>query len=97
MDLSLLAGVPSCAGLTFPPVFRAGQMASASLFWARLGPGGAKDWPRLRLAEEQLAASFAGGRNVGILTGRASGGLVDVDCDWPEAVATARSAHPKPV
>jgi AAA domain/Bifunctional DNA primase/polymerase, N-terminal len=47
------------------------------------------DWPQLRLTEEQLAASFAGRRNIGILTGRASSRLVDVDCDTLEAAAAA--------
>ena len=70
-------------------------MAGASLFWARPWPGGAKDWPRLRLAEEQLAAGFASGPNVDTLTGLASGGLMH--CDTPEVAAAARWARPKPV
>jgi hypothetical protein len=47
------------------------------------------DWPQMRLAEAELPAHFVGARNVGLLTGVASGGLVDVDCDVPEASAAA--------
>lgn len=45
-------------------------------------------WPRRRLGEADLHL-FSAGRNVGLVLGRDGGGLVDVDCDWPEAAALA--------
>ena len=50
-------------------------------------------WQRMRLDEDELPQWFGrmAGRtgnpshNIGILTGEPSGGLVDVDCDAPEA------------
>jgi hypothetical protein len=44
-------------------------------------------WPERRYSPEELAQ--AGGHNVGLLTGSASGGLTDVDLDCPEALALA--------
>jgi hypothetical protein len=47
-------------------------------------------WQRLRLAEADLPRYFNGhGQNLGILLGTASGGLVDIDLDCPEAIALA--------
>jgi hypothetical protein len=40
-------------------------------------------WPRRRLLDADLHL-FAG-RNVGLVLGEGGGGIVDVDCDWPEA------------
>ncbi|MCA1791970.1 MAG: AAA family ATPase [Thioalkalivibrio sp.] len=48
-----------------------------------------KDWPTLRFdSTVQLAEHFED-RNVGLILGAASGGLVDVDLDCPEALALA--------
>ncbi len=60
-----------------------------------LVPGAKKpirdDWPDLRLEENDLARHFPprANRGVGMLTGEASGGLMDVDCDTSEAIAAA--------
>jgi putative DNA primase/helicase len=47
------------------------------------------DWQRLRLSLEDVPRYFNNGQNVGIINGKASGGLVTVDLDRPEAVALA--------
>src|SRR5829696_1980661 len=47
------------------------------------------DWQRLRLSLEDVPRYFNNGQNVGIINGQASGGLVTVDLDRPEAVALA--------
>src|SRR5215208_1617503 len=46
-------------------------------------------WQRLRLTVEDIPKYFIGGQNIGIITGEASGWLVTVDLDCPEAVALA--------
>lgn len=46
-----------------------------------------KGWTDLRLKEADLPAHFSHDSNIGMLTGEASGGLVDVDLDCDEAVA----------
>ena len=46
-------------------------------------------WQRLRLTAADIPKHFTNGQNVGIITGEASGGLVTVDLDCPEAVALA--------
>jgi P4 family phage/plasmid primase-like protien len=46
-------------------------------------------WQRLRLTREDVPKHFTNGQNVGIITGEASGWLVTVDLDCPEAVALA--------
>ena len=51
-------------------------------------------WPKLRITEVQTNSYFAGPGNVGVILGEASGGLVDVDLDCPEAVALAPSHLP---
>jgi hypothetical protein len=45
-------------------------------------------WQKLRPAPEDLDALFPEGEplNIGLLLGEPSGGLIDVDLDWPEAV-----------
>lgn len=45
-------------------------------------------WPRRRLEEGDLQL-LADDLNLGLVLGAAGGGLVDVDCDWPEAAALA--------
>jgi Protein of unknown function (DUF3987)/Bifunctional DNA primase/polymerase, N-terminal len=47
------------------------------------------DWPKLRLQEDDLPAHFSNSKNVGVILGVASNGLVDVDLDCPEALAVA--------
>lgn len=48
------------------------------------------DWQKLRATEADLPRLFGGGpRNVGVILGDASNGLVDVDLDTPEAEALA--------
>ena len=50
-----------------------------------------KGWPDERLSLEEIPAKFANGENLGVLTGKPSKGLTDVDVDaavgW--ALATA--------
>jgi hypothetical protein len=46
-------------------------------------------WQRLRLTPADIPKHFTNGQNIGIITGEASGGLVTVDLDCPEAVALA--------
>jgi hypothetical protein len=49
-----------------------------------------RDWPKLRLTEQDLPAHFGGRpQNVGVLLGEPSGGLVDVDLDSPDAAKLA--------
>ena len=47
------------------------------------------DWQNLRIGLEDTPRYFNNGQNVGIINGRASGWLVTVDLDRPEAVALA--------
>ncbi|HKW22989.1 MAG TPA: bifunctional DNA primase/polymerase, partial [Ktedonobacterales bacterium] len=53
-------------------------------------------WPEMRLDEDDLPKWFRGAAdtNIGILTGEPSGGLVDVDCDAPEAREAAAALLP---
>ncbi len=51
-------------------------------------------WQELRLTESDLPNFFKPDSNVGILLGKASGGLVDVDCDTPEAIICAKELLP---
>ena len=47
-------------------------------------------WQNLRLSEEDLPSYFNGHpRNIGVLLGEPSGGLLDVDLDCPEAIQLA--------
>lgn len=45
-----------------------------------------KGWPSQRLAEDKLPGHFNNGQNVGLVNGEASGNLVAVDIDVPEAL-----------
>jgi putative DNA primase/helicase len=47
-------------------------------------------WQRLRMSASDVPRYFIGGQNIGIITGKASGWLVTVDLDCPEAVTLAR-------
>jgi hypothetical protein len=51
-------------------------------------------WPELRITEADAAQYFGRPCNVGIILGEASGGLVDVDLDCPEALKFASSLLP---
>ncbi len=53
-------------------------------------------WTEMRLDEDDLPKWFRGAadNNIGILTGEPSGGLVDIDCDAPEARAAAQELLP---
>jgi hypothetical protein len=53
-----------------------------------------KDWPTLRLTKCDLEEAFGKTDNIGAILGEASGGLVDIDLDSPEAIAVARSFLP---
>src|ERR1039458_2172538 len=48
-----------------------------------------RGWPKLRIAEGQVGDYFSELGNVGLLLGKPSGGLTDVDIDAPEAAAVA--------
>jgi putative DNA primase/helicase len=54
-----------------------------------------RGWPNLRLSESDLDTYFSNGNNVGILLGEASGGLVDIDLDAPEALKVADAFLPQ--
>lgn len=55
-----------------------------------------KDWPAVRLTEAQCEEQFGTVlRNLGVLLGEASNGLVDVDLDTPEAARLAPLFLPK--
>ena len=51
-------------------------------------------WPGLRIREQEITRYFRVEENVGLLTGEASGGLIDVDLDCDEAVQLAGSFLP---
>jgi len=51
-------------------------------------------WQEMRLGERAVDATFLPQSNIGLLCGEASGGLVDVDCDAPEAVIAAAALLP---
>jgi putative DNA primase/helicase len=48
-----------------------------------------KGWPELRLQAEDIPRYFTDGQNLGLLLGKPSGWLVDVDLDCPEARVVA--------
>src|ERR1700682_249756 len=48
-----------------------------------------KSWQTFRWAENDLPSHFCSGGNIGILLGEASGNLVDVDLDVPEAIVVS--------
>lgn len=53
-----------------------------------------KDWTSLRLTKREITKHFRDGDNIGLLLGDASGGLVDVDLDCPEALKLADTFLP---
>src|SRR5262249_15963799 len=52
-------------------------------------------WPELRLTADELDAAFPVPSNIALLTGRASGGLIDVDVDLREAIQLAPEMLPR--
>jgi hypothetical protein len=56
--------------------------------WKSKNPG-KPGWEKQRFTTESARAAFAGTRNIGLITGQASGGLTDLDLDTPEALALA--------
>lgn len=54
-----------------------------------------RSWQQFRMEEKHVRGSFKGGRNIGIVLGAMSGGLVDVDIDDDDAVAIADQFLPK--
>lgn len=52
------------------------------------------NWQHLRLTLEDVPRYFTNGQNIGLLLGKPSGGLVDVDLDTPEAVSVGRYLLP---
>src|SRR5215218_1739997 len=54
-----------------------------------------RGWPSKILAEDELPRHFDNGQNVGLVNGEASGSLVAVDMDVPEALTIADEFLPK--
>ena len=52
-------------------------------------------WQRERHAVEDVPRLWTNGQGIGVLWGEPSGGLVDVDLDWPEARIAARRILPE--
>jgi hypothetical protein len=58
--------------------------------------GAGKNWPNRRIHPAEVAQYFCPGKNnVGVLLGAASGGLIDVDLDSPDAVELAQLILPR--
>jgi putative DNA primase/helicase len=55
---------------------------------------GIKQWPELRLRDEEVDDFFTHGENVGLLLGAPSHGLIDIDLDAAEATIAARAFLP---
>ncbi|HMX25830.1 MAG TPA: bifunctional DNA primase/polymerase [Blastocatellia bacterium] len=53
-----------------------------------------KGWQNYRLLQERISNDFQGNGNIGLLLGEPSENLVDIDLDWPEAAALAKSFLP---
>lgn len=53
-----------------------------------------KEWNKLRLEKDELDRFFGEQDNIGVILGKPSRGLVDVDCDAAEAIAIAPSFLP---
>jgi hypothetical protein len=53
-----------------------------------------RGWQNRRLTEDDIRHEFAALRNVGVLLGEPSHGLVDIDLDVPEAATVARRLLP---
>ncbi len=56
---------------------------------------GREGWQHLRMVDADISCYFDGRQeNIGLLCGEPSGGLVDVDCDAPEAIRVASAFLP---
>src|SRR6476659_9410234 len=53
-------------------------------------------WQEMHIGESALLGTFLPDRNIGLLTGEAGGGLVDVDCDTIEAQIASTTTWPPP-
>lgn len=58
-------------------------------------PRGGEGWNELRVTEENIDEHFSPRDNVGILLGKPSGWIIDVDLDWDEAVRAAPRLLPR--
>lgn len=75
-------------------VFIAHGFAPLPLPYKDKGPT-LKKWPDFRTTPELLDRDFGGDpKNIGLILGEASGGLMDVDLDCPEAVSLAAALLP---
>ncbi len=54
-----------------------------------------RNWQNRRLPTTEFRKQFANGRNVGLLNGALSNGLVDIDLDAPETIALAGAYLPE--
>jgi replicative DNA helicase len=52
------------------------------------------NWPQVRIGSDEVPRYFKPNSNIGVVLGDASGGLVDIDLDCPEAVALAPQILP---
>jgi hypothetical protein len=53
-----------------------------------------RGWQEMRIEEASIDTTFPPGSKIGLLTGRVSGGLVDVHCDTVEAQIVATTLLP---
>jgi putative DNA primase/helicase len=54
-----------------------------------------KEWQKLKISQEEAPEYFSNNSNIGIVLGTASGNLVDVDLDHPDAVLFASHFFPE--
>jgi hypothetical protein len=55
---------------------------------------GLPGWNTEKITEEDIPKFFSGENNIGLILGKGSGGLTDLDLDCPEAISAARSYAP---
>lgn len=105
-ELCSPAGPPVQVALDFAATPPPGTMATAAAELLRLGlvplrvtyrskVPTATAWPDMRPSLADVPYLFAGQCNLGILMGEPSGGIVSLDCDWPEAGSIAGALVPK--
>jgi hypothetical protein len=51
-------------------------------------------WQKRLIKADEIDRVFTADRNIGLLLGEPSGGVVDIDCDTPEAVTVASLLMP---
>ena len=54
-----------------------------------------KGWQNWKITDEEIDRVFTPSHNIGLLLGDPSGGIVDIDCDTPEAVTAAGYLMPE--